>query len=188
MVGKRWNKNDEKYLLQNYPNMKLKEIARNLNRTYKSLLSKTNRLKITISSEEKFVNLLRNSKKMDFTTEPINYFLAGLIAGEGCFTKKSKLKGFSFSIKMADRDKEILEELKKIINAGYIYLYKKRKNLWEDECVFIIQSQIDIHTKLIPFMNKFLLGSFKRKQFLRWKEEFYTYYKINFAGMVSKAA
>lgn len=130
MVGRRWNKADEEYLINNYPNKKLKEIARHLNRTYKSLIKKINRLKITISSKEKFLNLLNNAKKTEFKEESINYFLAGLIAGEGSFTKKPD-KGFVFSIKMADRDKDILDELKNILNAGCIYLYKKRKEDWK---------------------------------------------------------
>ncbi len=178
---RKWNNEEVKYLKENYGIKLSKEIAVDLNRTYKSVIKKSETLKITMSIKKKMEKFLKNhAQKKKFEEKPINYFIAGYVAGEGCFTKIRNKTGmyFRFAVVVSSLDQELILMCRKQIGVGNIKKYKKRKSHWKDNCGLYIQNQKEIYTNLIPFMDKFLLESHKKIQFKMWKKEFYDKYNL----------
>lgn len=100
------------------------------------------------------------------------YFIAGFVAGEGSFGIY-KIKGkpnsyvVEFIVEVNKRDLKILKEIQKAVKCGYIYGgYKKRPNMVR----FKVSGKKDLINKVIPFMDKYLMGSYKRKQYKKWRK------------------
>ena len=102
-------------------------------------------------------------------------YIVGLTDGEGCFyvnlTERDKTKNpkahvrarSHFYIKLREDDLTVLEEVKKYLGFGFIYVQKeKRKN--HSTCYrFEVNSNAD-KLKLIKFFNRYPLHSPKKKR------------------------
>jgi hypothetical protein len=110
-------------------------------------------------------------------------FLAGVIAGEGCFLVGSldaRVDGsprlrFRFSMQMADRDEAILEALRRSIGVGSISHEPPRHLNCQPTATYSVSGRKGLREALIPFCDRYLLTSHKRTQYLRWREQFTAY-------------
>jgi hypothetical protein len=106
-----------------------------------------------------------------------------LIAGEGCFlvgsigtrNDGSERLRFRFTIKMADREVDALRDLHGVLGVGAISFQAARRATWQPTATYSVHSRRAIRTSLIPFCDEHLLWSFKRQQYLHWRERFITY-------------
>jgi hypothetical protein len=85
-------------------------------------------------------------------------YIVGLVDGEGSFQvqlrKDRKNPTIRFSLKLQEKDKEILEELKSFFGCGNIYIQNdKRPN--HSRCFrFEVSHQRDMVERIIPFFEK----------------------------------
>jgi hypothetical protein len=116
--------------------------------------------------------------------EPLAYTLGGFIAGEGCFTRARQLPPYAdgserfrfiFQVTVASRDRALLEVVRRFLGVGSIQERPPRNDKWLPESVFKINSHHAHRLATIPFAERFLLPSAKRRQFERWREEFEAY-------------
>ena len=109
------------------------------------------------------------------------YFLAGFIAGEGCFGFY-KLKGrktscmIIFTVEVNERDENILKEIQTALECGKIYESYRQKNKLVK---FQVSNRPECLNRVIPFMNKYLIGSYKRTQYEQWRNKVINYDKQN---------
>lgn len=100
------------------------------------------------------------------------YFIAGFIAGEGSFGfYKIKIKPNSYSIyftiELHIRDLDILKKIKSELRCGNITNNYKRPKIVR----FQVGGKKDIRNKVIPFMDKYLIDSYKLIQYKAWREK-----------------
>jgi len=117
------------------------------------------------------------------TFREIGFQLGGLVAAEGSFTTGrqgtyqdgSERLRFVFQVKMATRDRPLLEALRSFVGFGSINDQPARRDGWLPESAFTINSRRGHHRATIPFGDAFLLPSNKREQYEAWKRAFTTY-------------
>lgn len=95
-----------------------------------------------------------------------NYFLAGFIAGEGCFYANIGKCFYEFTITCHERDIEVLEKIKAIL-GGSVKKYPSRPTMVRHQVGGIYH----IREVIIPFMDEYLLYSHKKFQYLDWKQK-----------------
>ena len=95
-----------------------------------------------------------------------NDYIVGLVDGEGSFTvyvknpdstKKTKRRVKvepRFYIKLIEKDKDILYELKRFFDCGNVYLQKDPRPNHTDCYRFEVNKKEDIFNKIIPFFEK----------------------------------
>ncbi len=93
-------------------------------------------------------------------------YVVGLIDGEGSFTVYIKTREDSkerkrrariepkFYVKLINKDRAILEELKKFFQCGNVYLQKDRRPTHKDCYRFEVTRRSDLSEKIIPFFQK----------------------------------
>jgi hypothetical protein len=114
------------------------------------------------------------------TFREVGYLLAGVVAGEGSFTTGrqgtyadgSDRIRFVFTVKMATRDRSVLEALRTFLGYGSIHDERRRQAHWQPMSSFQINSRRGHHAATIPFADAFLLPCYKRDQFEAWSEAF----------------
>lgn len=101
------------------------------------------------------------------------FYIVGFVDGEGCFSvtinkngsKKPEVR-LIFEIELREDDKNILEEIRKILGCGNIYrLEYKRYAKWQPHIKYKVSNFADISLKIIPFFKKHPLQAKKRNQF-----------------------
>lgn len=88
-------------------------------------------------------------------------YIVGLVDGEGSFyvrlnkdiRRRNKVE-LKFSVKLRHQDKEILENLKKSLGCGNIYLQKDNRPNHTDCFRFEVNNKRDIIERIIPFFDK----------------------------------
>lgn len=99
----------------------------------------------------------------------INSFIAGFIAGEGCFATYKRLNKdyftFIFAVGVHKRDLDMLNLIKTKLGGGSINFPKKRPNM----CTYRITVSRNNWHKVILFFDRYLTHSYKRQQYLKWK-------------------
>ena len=106
--------------------------------------------------------------------------LAGVVAGEGSFTTArqgtyadgTERTRFVFAVKMATRDRPVLDALRNFLGAGSIHDEQPRRAHWQPMSSFQINSRRGHHAATIPFAEAFLLPCHKRDQFDAWRDAF----------------
>jgi hypothetical protein len=99
--------------------------------------------------------------------ENFKYFIAGFVAGEGCFGFNEKNRCVQFAIGLHIRDKQILLDIQKVIGAGTVRSFPCRPNMVR----YQIGGIYNVLCYVIPFMNKYLIHSYKKDQYLIWREK-----------------
>jgi hypothetical protein len=118
--------------------------------------------------------------------EEIGFTLAGFVAGEGtfCVTKRThqgfKKSGlprlrFLFQVTVAKRDRRLLEALQMFLGFGVIYDIEPKKEGYLPLSSLTIGSLRAHRAATIPFAERFLLSSAKRRQFDHWHEQMDAY-------------
>ena len=86
---------------------------------------------------------------------------------------------------MARRDRPLLEQLRAFLGRGSIHDIPARRRNWQPTSAFTIASFVGHHTATIPFAERYLLDSAKRRQFEHWKEAMHLYETTN-AGRIRR--
>lgn len=111
--------------------------------------------------------------------EPLGFVLGGFVAGEGCFTRARALPPFSdgsprfkfvFQVTVASRDRPLLQLLREVLGFGSLRDEPPARQGWLPETTFAIRSHWAHRQATIPFFDRFLLPSAKRRQFQEWRE------------------
>lgn len=101
-----------------------------------------------------------------------NDYVVGLTDGEGCFyVNVWKSKAYRagagvqlhFHLKMQERDRELLEQVKNTIGCGAVY-FQKEQRANHCQCYrFTVSAQRDILTTVIPFFRNHPLQSASKR-------------------------
>jgi hypothetical protein len=116
--------------------------------------------------------------------EAASFTLGGLIAAEGCFmvtTKQPPFKNgdprlrFVFAMNIAQRDRPLLEALRMCLGVGSIHDTAPRKSHWLPSSTFSVGSMHAHRRATIPFCERFLPTTAKRRQFELWRNALYSF-------------
>jgi hypothetical protein len=108
-------------------------------------------------------------------TERLAAFLAGFVAGEGCFSGSGRR--FVFEIGLGAVDRGICEVFQEFLGVGHIYDSPRRREHYDDETSFMVQSLRELVEVVVPFMDAHLHPSYKRKQYNEWRGQLLDYWE-----------
>jgi hypothetical protein len=108
-------------------------------------------------------------------TEALAAVLGGFVAAEGCFDTNGRR--FRFSVGLGASDAGMCILFRELLGCGTIVRSPRRKPHYDDECSFAIQSLKDHVEVTIPFMDEHLPPSYKRRQYLVWREQLLDYWE-----------
>lgn len=94
-------------------------------------------------------------------------YLGGFTAAEGYFGRTSD--AFAFRVAVGSKDIGMCELLRETLGVGRVYAYPPRREGYEGSAVFGVRSHPDLVNVVVPFMDKFLIESYKRQQFMVWR-------------------
>lgn len=98
------------------------------------------------------------------------YFIAGFIAGEGSFSftiGKNRSTNCCFVIEVHKRDAGMLVHIQKLFDYGHIVSYPRKPNMRR----YTVTGVRNCRKLVIPFMDKYLIGSYKRDQYRVWRKK-----------------
>ena len=116
--------------------------------------------------------------------EQAGFALGGLVAGEGSFLIRPSPKPFAdgsprlrfgFQVKMARRDRPILEALRTFLGVGAVGDSPARRREWQPESAYNVNSIKSARTAVIPFAERYLLPNAKRDQYESWRNALAAY-------------
>ncbi|MDQ1521519.1 MAG: endonuclease [Actinomycetota bacterium] len=84
-----------------------------------------------------------------------------------------------FQIAVAQRDRHLLEAIQMFLGAGAIYDRAPQKSHWQPTSILTIASRKAHRERVIPFGNRFLLATAKRRQFELWRDALYHYESLH---------
>ena len=96
---------------------------------------------------------------------------------EGCFSVTRKLPPYAdgdprlrfvFVVQVARRDRHLLEGLQRTLACGSIHEKPPARDGWQPTSVFTVSGIRSHRKRVIPFMDRHLLGGHKRHQFELW--------------------
>jgi hypothetical protein len=110
-------------------------------------------------------------------TEAIAAFLAGFVAGEGCFWGASDGTRFVFELGLGATDRGMCEAMREFLGTGCVYEYAPRKQHYDGEAQYRLGSHKLLIETLLPFMDEHLPPSYKREQYLEWRARLLDYWE-----------
>jgi len=110
-------------------------------------------------------------------TESLASFVAGFLAAEGCFSGTAKGRRFIFEVGLGASDREMCQLLRRFLGTGHVYDSPRRKAHHDDESVFHATALRELIDVVVPFMDAHLPPSYKRKQYLAWRERLLDYWE-----------
>ena len=135
--------------------------------------------------EEVGSSILPGSTTVGAAEGPVSdWSLAGFVAGEGCFSITTKQPSFVngdprlrfvFSLGVAARDRPLVELLRARLGCGSIQDERPRRPGWLPMARYSIGSMRAHRGAVIPFFDRYLIGSAKRRQFDLWVEAMNSY-------------
>jgi hypothetical protein len=126
----------------------------------------------------------RGSSPRISTLRGDEFALGGLIAGEGTFVVTTASRPFRdgtpklrfvFELRMATRDRALLEKLQATLGYGSVYDSPPRRHHWQPISTLNIASRRAHHAATIPFAEVVLLPCAKRRQFELWRDALISY-------------
>lgn len=114
---------------------------------------------------------------MSPATEDVDAFIGGFVAAEGSFITTGAPPRFRFAIGLGASDTGMCELARGRFGCGSVFSYARRKPHFDDECTFVIQAIRDHLDVTIPFMDAHLPVSYKREQYLVWRDRLLDYWE-----------
>lgn len=102
-------------------------------------------------------------------------FLGGFVVAEGCFTRVGERR-FAFTLGLGSRDRELCEALPGQFGVGRVHTHRRRQPHYQDEVTYAVGSLADLVEVIVPFMDEHLPPSYKREQYLVWREALLDYW------------
>jgi hypothetical protein len=105
-------------------------------------------------------------------------FVGGFIAGEGSFVHVTlaSRSSFTFAVALGETDAAACELLHAFFGCGTIHHYRRRQAHYDDEVRFQVRKLRDLVERVVPFMDEHLPPSYKRDQYLAWRDELLDYW------------
>jgi hypothetical protein len=94
-------------------------------------------------------------------------FIAGFVCGEGCFGVDDDR--FRFSVSLGATDAASCDLLRSFFGVGHVYDHARRREHYDDEVTFVVQSLRPLVEVVVPFMDEHLAPSYKRQQYEEWR-------------------
>jgi hypothetical protein len=110
-------------------------------------------------------------------TDALAAFLSGFVAGEGSFSGTSDGKRYMFEVGLGATDREMCDLLRQLLGVGHIYDSPRRRPHHDDEANFTVAAQRELLDAVVPFMDAHLPPSYKREQYLAWRERLLDYWE-----------
>jgi hypothetical protein len=110
-------------------------------------------------------------------TDELAAWIAGFVAGEGCFSRSSGGRRFRFSVGLGAIDQATCERIHEFFGVGHVTWSPRRKPHYDDEATYAVQALGDLVNVIVPFMDEHLPPSYKRSQFLEWRAELLAYWE-----------
>lgn len=104
-------------------------------------------------------------------------FLGGFVAAEGCFSGNAAGTRFIFEVGLSASDRGICILFREHLGVGHVYESKRRREHYDDECAFMVQAMPELVEVVVPFMDEHLPPSYKREQYLAWKQRLLDYWE-----------
>lgn len=182
----RWTDEEIEKLKNEYPWRTKDELEDLFDRDGRAIRKKAQRLGVTKDINHSGRAAIRNSdiKTPEFINEGFNQFIAGFVAGEGCFSKSNdknrKLDRYRFHIEVSQKDRRVLEKIKDYFGVGKIYDFEAREKNWDATSMYSVQKLGAITNVIIPFFEKTDLRSTNKEiQYNQWKKEFIDTYDLD---------
>lgn len=97
-------------------------------------------------------------------------FVAGFVAGEGCFATSAEGRRFAFTVALGAPDGRMCEELQAFFGVGRVYRYARRRSHHEDVVIYSVQARRELSGVVVPFMEVWLPPCRKRRQYEAWRD------------------
>lgn len=104
-------------------------------------------------------------------------FVAGFVAGEGCFTLSGRPSSFRFAVGLGPVDSQICDELQAFFGVAHVTRSPRRRPHYDDEVCFAVRALPDLVNVIVPFMDEHLLPSYKRNQYQAWRTTLLSYWE-----------
>ncbi len=82
-----------------------------------------------------------------------------------------------FEVGLGASDREMCEVLQTFLGVGHIYDSPRRRPHYDDESSFRVQALPELLDVVVPFMDAHLPPSYKREQYLAWRERLLDYWE-----------
>jgi hypothetical protein len=115
-------------------------------------------------------------------TDSLATFLVGFVAAEGCFSGTPRGNRFILEVGLGASDREMCEALRCFLGIGHVYDSPRRKPHYDDEFAFHVMALRELIEVVVPFMDAHLPPSYKREQYLAWRERLLDYGNIGPSG------
>lgn len=180
--NRHWSDEEISVVEEMFPNKPCDRIANHIDRSPQAIKHKARRLGITRDDNYRVLKKINSMEQPDFDNEQFSAFICGFVAGEGAFgIGDERVDGatHSFSISLADVDKDIIYRIQDYLNCGNVYEYESREEHWKDTVQFQAQSIGEIYNCIIPFFEQHdLQSTHKQKQYEEWRDSFLEKYDL----------
>jgi hypothetical protein len=108
-------------------------------------------------------------------TEGLAHFLGGFTAAEGTFGANESAGRFRFAVSLGATDQAMCKLMYAFLGVGHITFSPRRKPHYDDEVTYAVQALHELKDFVVPFMDEHLPESYKREQYLDWREKLLDY-------------
>jgi len=104
-------------------------------------------------------------------------WIAGFVVAEGTFGRIIEPPRFRFAVGLGAVDEATCIRLQVFFGVGSLVRSARRKAHYDDEVAFVVQSLSHLVNTIVPFMDDHLPPSYKRKQYIEWRERLVDYWE-----------
>jgi hypothetical protein len=104
-------------------------------------------------------------------------FLGGFVAAEGCCSGDRAGSQFVFELGLGTSDRPMCVAFLDLFGVGHVHDSPRRRAHYDDESTYAVRSLRDLVEVVVPFMDEHLPPSYKRTQYLAWKERLLDYWE-----------
>jgi hypothetical protein len=105
--------------------------------------------------------------------------IAGFVAAEGTFTGTDRPRPrFTFAVGLGASDVGMCELLREFFGVGSIVRSPRRRDHYDDEAAFAMQSMRALVDVVVPLMDAHLPPSYKREQYEAWRARLLEHWEL----------
>lgn len=107
----------------------------------------------------------------------ISAFIAGFVAAEASFLVGGTRPSFTFTVQLGGADGATCYDLQAFLGVGHVRQYRRRRAHYDDEVRFSVRKLQDLVEVIVPFMDEHLPVSYKRQQYVAWRDTLLDYWE-----------
>lgn len=105
--------------------------------------------------------------------------IAGFVAAEGTFTGTDRPRlRFTFAVGLGASDVGMCELMHDFFGVGSIVRSPRRREHYDDEAAYTVQSMRALVEVVVPFMDEHLPPSYKREQYEAWRARLLEHWEL----------